>query len=367
MTYLNQTSRPVVVIIGGFLAAGKTTLILTAAEMLQSQGLRAAAIFNDQGTELVDTHFARQTGIGTSQVTGGCFCCRFSDLIAAANTLREHSPDVIFAEAVGSCTDISATVLQPLKLRFSGGFQVAPYTVLVDPVTARELSAEGADPELSFLFHKQTAEADLICFNKTDLDPASTPIDTGRTRFISAATGDGVPAWLTEVLSGQIEAGGTILDIDYEKYAKAEAKLAWLNCSFTYTPHHALSPSVVVGPFLQTLDAAFTANRFHIAHLKVIDECETGYIKAAIARNGDEPAVQGNLSASQCRNHQILLNVRLAGCPEQVEHIVREQLFQLAGSVEIRAMQCFSPAPPTPQYRYSSTVKNPDLTSSPST
>ena len=137
-------TRPAIVPLGGFLGAGKTTLILAASRLLHSRGMRAAAILNDQGSELVDTKYVAADGIAADQVTGGCFCCRFSDLIDAADRLRAHAPDVIFAEAVGSCTDISATTLQPLKLYYGHQFRLAPYSVLVDPQRARELTA--ADP-----------------------------------------------------------------------------------------------------------------------------------------------------------------------------------------------------------------------------
>ena len=46
----------------------------------------------------------------------GWSCCKFEDLIGTANGLIEAAnPDVILGEPVGSCTDLSATVLQPLK------------------------------------------------------------------------------------------------------------------------------------------------------------------------------------------------------------------------------------------------------------
>lgn len=343
--------------IGGFLGAGKTTLILAAARILTSQGLKAAAIFNDQGLELVDTQYARQAAIKSGQVSGGCFCCRFSDLINAAEQLREHSPDVIFAEAVGSCTDISATTLQPLKLHFWRDFRLAPYTVLVDPKTALELSAADADAELTLLFRKQIDEADLICFNKTDLYSAFPHVNTTPIRYLSATTGDGVRAWLAEVLEGHIEAGGKILDIDYEAYARAEAKLAWLNCSFSLTCQPPLTPTLVIGPLMDSLDTALTAHQFNIAHLKVIDECASGYIKASIARNGDEPTVEGVLNASYCVNHELLINARATGTPAVLERIVREELSKLSGSVKIKVFQCFSPAAPTPEHRFDSVVK----------
>src|ERR1700680_3120237 len=103
-----MNERPIIVPLGGFLGSGKTTLILAASRVLQGRGLRAAAILNDQGHHLVDTELTGANGIAADQVTGGCFCCRFSELVDGAERLRDYSPDVIFAEAVGGCTDISA-------------------------------------------------------------------------------------------------------------------------------------------------------------------------------------------------------------------------------------------------------------------
>src|ERR1700733_11053513 len=132
MTAKNLNAKPWVAIVGGFLGAGKTTLILAAAQELKHRGIRSAIILNDQGSELVDTDLATRNGIQSGEVTGGCFCCKLSDLLSVIGELRAHSPDVIFAEPVGSCTDISATTLHPL-LEYRDEFRLAPFTVLVDP------------------------------------------------------------------------------------------------------------------------------------------------------------------------------------------------------------------------------------------
>ena len=89
-------NRPWIVVVGGFLGAGKTTLLLAAAKELKKRGLRSALVLNDQGEALVDTEYAALQGLPRGEVTGGCFCCRFSDLIREMDTLREFSPDVIF-------------------------------------------------------------------------------------------------------------------------------------------------------------------------------------------------------------------------------------------------------------------------------
>ncbi len=82
------SKKPWVVIVGGFLGAGKTTLILAAAEELERRDIRSAIILNDQGDALVDTDYATLNGRLTGEVTGGCFCCKLSDLLRVMEELR---------------------------------------------------------------------------------------------------------------------------------------------------------------------------------------------------------------------------------------------------------------------------------------
>ena len=94
-------------------------MILAAVRLLELRGLRCAVILNDQGNELVDMRHAEVHGMFSREVTGGCFCCRFSALTTVIEELGKTLPDVIFAEPAGSCTDISATVPGPLREEFN--------------------------------------------------------------------------------------------------------------------------------------------------------------------------------------------------------------------------------------------------------
>ena len=350
--------RPVIVPLGGFLGAGKTSLILASAEILADMGLRGAAILNDQGSDLVDTRWVQSEGVRADQVSGGCFCCLFSDLIGALERLEVHAPDVIFAEAVGSCTDISATTLQPLKLYHSDKFRVAPYTVLVDPGRASEMAANTADPDFAFLFQKQLQEADLICFSKSDLYLEFPAIPGRNACRLSAQTKDGVSAWLNEVLGGSFHAGSRILEIDYGHYARAEARLAWLNCSVSLEVEEPLSPAMLVGPILDDLDLELTRGGFQVAHVKITDSTPSGFIRASVVANGAEPNVSGNLDASPTCRHELLLNIRAAGDPETLQATVENEFAKLpAGNMQLKMMQCFRPAPPKPEHRMSEVVK----------
>ncbi len=102
------------IMIGGFLGAGKTTVLGRLAKHLAGRGLRVGLITNDQGRNLVDTAMLRAQGFATEEISGGCFCCRFNSLVDAVARLTEQSrPDVFIAEPVGSCTDLAATVAYP--------------------------------------------------------------------------------------------------------------------------------------------------------------------------------------------------------------------------------------------------------------
>jgi Ni2+-binding GTPase involved in maturation of urease and hydrogenase len=196
---------PVLVIAGGFLGAGKTTLLLKAAAILRQRGLRVAMITNDQGTELVDTRMAAVEGVGAAEISGGCFCCRFTEFLLAAERLLEFGPDVIFAEPVGSCIDLASM----MRRLFGGRFRVAPLTVLVDPERARELLAPGADPDLVYLFRNQVAEAEILCSTRGDVNGEAEGVEV-RYR-LSGRTGEGVEEWLAEVLSAEHEGGRALI------------------------------------------------------------------------------------------------------------------------------------------------------------
>ncbi len=351
--------KPWMVIVGGFLGSGKTTLILAAAEELERNGIRSAIILNDQGDALVDTEYATRSGRRSGEVIGGCFCCRLSDLVRVMGELRAHSPEVIFAEPVGSCTDISATVLRPL-MEYGDSYRMAPFTVLVDPERANGLNRVDADPNLRFLFQKQLEEADILCLTKSDLysncpSIPAPPFVTGtvmnHVRQISAKTGQGVRAWLDEVFSGNLSPASESLEIDYEQYARAEAALAWLNLEVSIEPVAPRSPAMVLGPLLDDLDKEFTAADISIVHLKAIIDSPTGSLKAAMCANGQEPAVEGALDASPAFKLDLLLNLRAVGPAAEVRGIVERELDQLDAQLTGLRIACFHPAAPKPERR----------------
>ena len=80
-------ARARLVLVGGYLGAGKTTLLLRAARELRAAGMKPGLILNDQAAGLVDTGFAEASGWDVEEVDGGCFCCKLTDLLGAAERL----------------------------------------------------------------------------------------------------------------------------------------------------------------------------------------------------------------------------------------------------------------------------------------
>jgi len=343
-------NRPTVLaLVGGMLGAGKTTLILEAARRLSARGLRVAVITNDQGEGLVDTALARAEGLTVGEVAGGCFCCRLSDLMSAIEAVAPVDPDVIFAEPVGSCVDLAATVVRPLLAKDARRFVLAPLTVLVDPSRARDV-ARNPDGDLAYLFSHQVAEADVVLLSKADARP-SPPPGLPEAQPVSAVTGEGVDGWLDLLLGGSRRAGARVIEVDYARYGAAEAALAWLNWRVRLHLPIPELPVVVVGRLVDDLDASLAAARLDLVHLKVLDQAPTGTIRVSLVESGALPGVEGRLDASASVSHDLLINVRALGAPEVLAQVVHEALAPFRPYLTIDRQEAFRPAPPTPERR----------------
>ncbi|HEX6971410.1 MAG TPA: GTP-binding protein [Limnochordia bacterium] len=356
------------IIVGGFLGSGKTTSLTRFAQVLGAQGRRVGLITNDQAAELVDTELAGRLCLPVGEVAGGCFCCRFPDLLAQAETLVEHGVDTLLAEPVGSCTDLVATVYEPLR-RFAGDrFRLAPFSVLLDPVRVSQiLLGEGKSPlsaRVAYLYAKQIEEADLVVLNKVDtLGPAerarlmeglSRRYSNRRLLGVSATTGEGFDDWLAMLLSPESSRGGRHLSIDYTLYAAAEAELGWLNGSVVLGAA-SFDGTHLLRTFLSEAQQQCARAGGEIAHLKVWVSTDSAAFRISLVRSDGTALWDGGITEPVSRL-SLTVNARVAMEPEALEAAVRNGLAaaaaQAGAAIEEERWTSFRPAPPQPTYRF---------------
>src|SRR5262245_49501360 len=357
------------IMIGGFLGAGKTTTMARLARFYMDRGQRVGLVTNDQAADLVDTTSLRAQGFPVEEVAGACFCCRFNDLVEKVGELeKERRPDIIIAEPVGSCTDLVATVVQPLRDLYGTRFEVAPYPVLFKPSHGLKIlrNEEGAgfSPKAAYIFKKQLEEADAIVINRIDeLSPDAlselsalvakqfpgTPV-----LKMSAKTGQGFEG-LTQLLDQQGNFGRKILDIDYDVYAEGEAELGWLNSSMTISTSQAFDLDVLLLEVVESLRGSLGRGGFEVAHLKAIGTHDLSFGVANLVSSATKPELSLP-SRGQVTEAEVIVNARVAADPAELERQVRETMAQVArsrgGRLEVRSLQSFRPGRPQPTHRY---------------
>jgi len=360
--------QPRVILIGGFVGAGKTTLIGQAARRLVASGKHVGIVSNDQAANLVDTALLQSQAMDVREVAGGCFCCRFMKLTARLEELHQKvDADVLLAEPVGSCTDLSATVLQPLKRFYADRYTLAPFSVLLDPHRLRQLLWPGGagtlPPAVQYIYRLQIEEADAIVLNKSDTLSAG---ELGEltaavaARFpcaalftLSALRADGIDAWLAYVM-GAAKSGQHIAQVDYQQYAEGEAALGWLNASVGMTGPGNTDWPMVCQRLLDQLAARLRQRRAEIVHAKLLLTAPGGVLAGNLTGNDQLPSVRGEIGGDTPAV-TVVINVRAHVDPQILRQCVTDSLNGAAQpniKVDVRELESFSPAPPQPTHRF---------------
>ena len=361
-------SKPLYIMIGGFLGAGKTTAVLQLARHLRAAGKRAGLITNDQSFGLVDTAILTSQGFDVEEIGGGCFCCRFNSLIEASKSLsREAIPDAFIAEPVGSCTDLRAAVSFPLRKIYGEEFHVAPLSVLADPLRIERIlglaSGRAFAPKVVYVYEKQLEEADAIVINKRDvLDDSrleriraalAERYPHARLFAVSARTGEGLTEWFDYLLASA-NSDREAPEVDYEIYAEGEALLGWLNCTVKVHSAAEFDGNAFVESIAGRLREGI--GDAEVAHLKMT-LCPTDGNDLAVVnlvRTDGVPELS-RLLESPLERGELIVNLRAEEDPETLWRIVRSALGSAAAAagveVEIVTHEYFRPAKPNPTWR----------------
>ncbi len=158
--------RIALTVVGGFLGAGKTSLLN---HVLSRSQRRAAVLVNDFGPVDIDAGLIAQRSDQVIRLANGCVCCSMAggldDALARVLAL-DPLPEWIVIEASG--------VSDPGRIAQVGMsdpmLQLEGVVVLADAANVRTLAA---DPLLADTVERQLKAADLLVLNKTDLASAA--------------------------------------------------------------------------------------------------------------------------------------------------------------------------------------------------
>lgn len=158
-----MSATPVpVLLVAGFLGAGKTTVVNHILE--HAGGRRIAAVVNDFGAINIDAELIAGASDGVVNLSNGCICCTLEgDLLRTLSTLlrREPRPEAIVIETSGVAEpgDIIRNLMDPVIMK------AAPLETVLCVLDASASPAALDDP----LLRDQLKAADIVALSKVDL------------------------------------------------------------------------------------------------------------------------------------------------------------------------------------------------------
>jgi len=347
-------------LLNGFLGSGKTTAIREACVQLMQNGVKVGVITNDQGIKLVDGDFFRSLSIPNRQVINGCFCCNYDQFESnMASLIDTDQPDVIFAESVGSCTDIVATVIKPLQ-KFHPDVQLT-FSVFADArllLMMLQNNSSLFDKSVRYIYHKQLEEASIIIINKIDLlsiEDAARLRElikqqfNGRRLRYQNSTAPGCVREYLELLNDSPYQNQNSLVLDYEIYGTGEAKLAWVDQEVTiYSAEK--NANREAKELIKNIYEKIIAFGFPIGHLKFLVNDETKISFTAIS---DTSTI--SLDNRPADTARVLMNARVQTEPDELSRIVAEAIEtteRWSGcKITVDSLAAFQPGFPKPSHR----------------
>lgn len=355
-------------LVAGFLGSGKTTAIIHACKTLLRQGRRAGVITNDQGKYLVDTAFVRLNDLPAVEVGGGCFCCNYVDLEKQLAALIEMvRPEVIFAESVGSCADLVATVVKPMLELLNSPYRPASFSTFVDARLLR-MRLNGAPLPFSdnvvYIFDKQIEETRLLVVNKIDLldeqqkeallDQAHSAYPDKQILPQVSLSEAGVAGWLQNIQEGQTPLPDVSLEIDYQRYGEGEGRLGWLDEELIFETSGDGGREAAV-TFMQTVLQLLQKAQASVGHIKfVLRGSAAGEGKLSFV-SYEQTGWQAQVPPLAGGELHILVNARVELPAEKLAGLFAQAAAETAQKMGLawsqRHVQSFHPSFPRPTHR----------------
>lgn len=157
-----------ILILGGFLGSGKTTVVNKLLEAMNEEGSTVAVVENELGTVGIDQETLDKPALQIVPLFGGCVCCEITgELIVALHGIRNQlNPDYVIVELTGMAL---LDTMRDYLLKFASLGAAIHLICVVDGSRWDTLVGE-----IKPILEKQLHNTDLVLINKVDvldLDP----------------------------------------------------------------------------------------------------------------------------------------------------------------------------------------------------
>ncbi len=354
-------------LVSGFLGSGKTTAITNTCKILSEDVITVSVITNDQGEYLVDSRFVNYSKIPSAEVTGGCFCCNYNQLDSQINKIKNnYNPSVIFAEFVGSCTDLIATVLKPL-LEFRGvENEQVTFSSFVDSrlfLIYLENNPLPFSLETKYIWEKQIEEAEVLVINKVDLLSAyelerlkmltKDLFPLKQLVFQNSMDDISLRNWIDIISNQEDTKRHKSIEIDYSIYGKGEANLAWLDEEIEIISDDYKSVEHA-NNFINKITDDIVKKGLAIGHLKYFMSFNDKSLKLSYTTILDKTDDKSS-GYDKARSVDLLINARIQTSPEELKQILFDNLSNLKSikgvQINEKFISYFQPGFPNPTHR----------------
>jgi hypothetical protein len=310
----------------------------------------------------VDSEFVRAIGVMMREVGNGCFCCQYHELENHLQQLEasEH-PDIVFAESVGSCTDLIATIVKPLYRRRPDLKIVV--SVFADASFLNALmdgNSVFGDESIRYIYKKQLEEADVLVINKTDLIAPEQlsnvdqviRIEYAGKKILHQNSLLDVSMWITALEEFNELTPRHSLDIDYDIYAEGESKLAWLDKSIIIQSSHG-NGAFIAREIIRSIFDSMYSRQYKIGHLKFFLEGKDWYEKISFTATSTSGEVR--IRHDEVSQLKMLINARAQVEPTQLKELVDEVIDKIKETnsciIISEEESVFKPGYPKPVHR----------------
>ena len=315
-------------VFSGFLGSGKTSAMIALTKYYAAHYGKAAMISNDlgAGVTLADHRLAQLGGCLASQISGECICFCHDVLTERLNTYYAEGCELVVSDIPGFGVGALEHVYHGLSRGYSGQFELAPFTVLIEPRNLALLRG-GQAGEMGFILDAQLKEADRIVLSKCDLLDGQALVEAlvwlekrypqADRLALSAKSGEGLDALCRALREEAAPLRHPDIDYGADGLQKAMGSL-----SEYYLQFRALvccddfDGSAYLCDLAGEIQKAIRGAGFEIPHLKLLAWGPDGDYAKVDLLGAERPIETTRRFARPCTDLAVLLNAN-AVCPDE--------------------------------------------------